>query len=74
MLLAYFVLKSHDFAIRKCDAFTDVNAYRYDVICIFNPLAEYRFNSWLYYTLHMISSFRIFVSFARLVSWIGVEI
>ena len=42
-----FALKRHDFAIRKRDFFIDLNAKRYDVICIVNPLV----GAWLYYTL-----------------------
>ena len=41
--ISKFTPKRHDFAIRKRDAFMDVNAYRYDVICIFNSHLDYRF-------------------------------
>ena len=51
ILLASFALKRSDFAIRKREVYMDVNVKRYDVICIFNPLVDYRFNTWLYYTL-----------------------
>ena len=40
--ISKFALKRHDFAIRKRDVFMDVNALRYDVICIFNPLVDKR--------------------------------
>ena len=39
--ISKFALKGHDFAIRKCDIFMDVNASRYDIICIFNPQVDY---------------------------------
>ena len=57
----YMTLKSHfiskictktsRFRQKKTQCFINVNAKRYDVICIFNPLVDYRFNAWLYYTL-----------------------
>ena len=45
MTLKYYFIsdffpKRQDFALRKCDIFMDVN---YEVICIFNPLVDYRY-------------------------------
>ena len=40
--ISKFALKGHNFTIRKCGVFMD-KAKRYDIICIFNPLADYRF-------------------------------
>ena len=42
-LLANSSSKHHGFAIRKRDVFMNVNAKRYNVICIFNQLVDYRF-------------------------------
>ena len=41
-LFANFEPKNHDFDIRKRDVFMDVNTCC-NVICIFNPLMDYRF-------------------------------
>ena len=43
ILFANFAPKRHDFANKKRDVFMDVNAKRYDVICIFTPLVDYCF-------------------------------
>ena len=40
---AIFAPKRLDFAFRKCDLFMDVNAQRYEVICISNTLVDYHF-------------------------------
>ena len=42
IVLANFAPKHHDFAISKRDVFMEVNDVIYDVICIFNPLVDYR--------------------------------
>ena len=39
---AIFESKRQDFAIRKCAVVMNVNAKCYQVICIFNPLVDYR--------------------------------